>query len=195
MPAKRPVTRLAPLMEEKLNEAQRALLESLRASPRGRSLNIRGPFAAWMYAPEFGQLAQALGAHARYKTRLEPRLSEFAILCTARFWKAQYEWFAHAPIALKAGVKEKTIEALRRGRVPATAARDERAIYSFVAELYKTRRVGSRNYKRVAAFLDEAAIVELVGILGYYALIAMTLNIFGMLPPESEKLAFAEPKA
>ena len=148
-----------------------------------------------MYAPEFGTLAQALGAHTRYKTRLEPRLSEFAILCTARFWKAQYEWFAHAPIAQKAGVKEKTIEDLRKGRVPKTAQKDERAIHDFVAELYKTRRVGNRNYKRVSAFLDDGAIVELVGILGYYALISMTLNIFGMLPPESEKLAFAEPKA
>ncbi|MGN6573483.1 MAG: carboxymuconolactone decarboxylase family protein [Pseudolabrys sp.] len=194
MPAKRPATRLAPLKEETLNDSQRALLESLRAGPRGKSLNIRGPFVAWMYAPEFGQLAQALGAHTRYKTRLEPRLSEFAILCTARFWKAQYEWFAHAPIAQKAGVKEKTIEELRKGRVPKTAAKDERAIHDFVAELYKTRRVGNRTYKRVAAFLDEQAIVELVGILGYYALISMTLNIFGMLPPESEKLAFAEPK-
>ena len=195
MPAKRPAPRLAPLKEENLDAAQRALLESLRAGPRGRSLNIRGQFTAWMYAPEFGTLAQALGAHTRYKTRLEPRLSEFAILCTARFWKAQYEWFAHAPIAQKAGVKAKTIEDIRKGHAPKSAPKDERAIYDFVAELYKTRRVGSRNYKRVAAFLDDAAIVELVGILGYYALISMTLNIFGMLPPESEKLAFAEPKA
>lgn len=194
MPAKRPATRLAPLKEETLNAAQRALLQSLRAGPRGPALNIRGPFAAWMYAPEFGQLAQALGAHTRYKTRLEPRLSEFAILCTARQWKAQYEWFAHAPIALKAGVKARTIEDLRRGRVPTTAAKDERAIHDFIQELYKTRRVGNRNYKRVAAVLDDAGVVELVGILGYYALISMTLNVFGMLPPESEKLAFPEPK-
>ena len=194
MPAKRPATRLAHLREDDLDAAQRALLASLRAGPRGKSTTVRGPFAAWMHAPEFGQLAQALGAHARYKTALEPRLSEFAILCTARQWKAQYEWFAHAPMALKAGVKAKTIDDIRKGRAPKTAPKDERAIYDFVAELYKTRRVGNRNYKRVAAFLDEAAIVELVGILGYYAMISMTLNIFGMLPPESEPLPFAEPK-
>ncbi|HEY6028753.1 MAG TPA: carboxymuconolactone decarboxylase family protein [Pseudolabrys sp.] len=194
MPAKRPAARLPHLAEADLNEAQRALLESLRAGPRGKSLNIRGPFAAWMHAPEFGQLAQALGAHARYKTALEPRLSEFAILCTARLWKAQYEWFAHAPMAEKAGVKAKTIDELRKGRAPASAAKDERAIYDFIAELYKTRRVGNRNYKRVRAFLSDAAVVELVGILGYYALISMTLNVFNMMPPESETLAFAEPK-
>lgn len=195
MPAKRPATRLAHLKEDDLDAAQRALLASLRAGPRGKSTTVRGPFAAWMHAPEFGQLAQALGAHARYKTALEPRLSEFAILCTARQWKAQYEWFAHAPMALKAGVKAKTIEDLRRGRAPKSAAKDERALYDFIRELYKTRRVGNRNYKRVRAFLSDAAMVELVGILGYYTLISMTLNVFGMLPPEGEKLAFAEPKA
>lgn len=195
MPAKRPATRLAQLKEEDLNTAQQALLESLRAGPRGKSLTLRGPFAAWMHAPEFGQLAQALGAHARYKTALEPRLSEFAILCTARFWKAQYEWFAHGPMALKAGVKPKVIEDLRKGRAPASAPKDERAIYAFVQELYKTRRVSNPTYKRVRAFLNDAAMVELVGILGYYTLISMTLNVFHMLPPEDEKLPFAEPQA
>ena len=194
MPAKRPATRLAPLKEENLTEAQRALLESLRAGPRGRSLNIRGPFAAWMYAPEFGQLAQALGAHTRYKTRLEPRLSEFAILCTARHWKAQYEWFAHAPIAQKAGVKAKTIDDIRKGRAPKTAPKDERAIYDFIQELYKKRRVSDRTYKRVQGLLGETATVELVGILGYYVMISMTLNVFQMLPPPDAKLAFAELK-
>jgi 4-carboxymuconolactone decarboxylase len=194
MPAKRPATRLAQLEEEDLNPAQQALLESLRAGPRGKSLTVRGPFAAWMHAPEFGQLAQALGAHARYKTALEPRLSEFAILCTARFWKAQYEWFAHAPMALKAGVRPKAIDELRKGRAPTSAPKDERAIYAFVQELYKTRRVSTQTYKRVRSFLDDAAVVELVGILGYYTLISMTLNVFHMLPPEGEKLAFAEPQ-
>ena len=195
MPAKRPATRLAQLTEEDLNTAQQALLESLRAGPRGKSLTLRGPFAAWMHAPEFGQLAQALGAHARYKTALEPRLSEFAILCTARFWKAQYEWFAHGPMAIKAGVKPKVVEDLRKGRAPTSAPKDERAIFAFVQELYKTRRVSSQTYKRVRTFLNDAAMVELVGILGYYTLISMTLNVFHMLPPESEKLPFAEPQA
>jgi 4-carboxymuconolactone decarboxylase len=194
MPAKRPAPRLALIDEQHMNEAQRALLAGLRAGPRGQSITPRGPFAAWMHAPEFGQLAQTLGAHARYKTALPPRLSEFAILCTARLWRAQYEWYAHAPMAEKAGVKPKTIRDLRAGRVPKSAPKDERAIYAFVQELYKTKRVSERTYKRVHAFLGDAAMVELVGILGYYALISMTLNVFQMLPPGSETLAFAEPK-
>jgi 4-carboxymuconolactone decarboxylase len=194
MPAKRPAPRLALLEEAQMNEAQRALLEALRSGPRGKSLTPRGPFATWLHAPKFGHLAQALGAHCRYNTALPPRLSEFAILCTARMWRAQYEWFAHAPMAERAGIKAKTIRDLQAGREPKSAPKDERAIYGFILELYKTRRVSDRAYKRVHAFLDDAAMVELVGILGYYTLIAMTLNVFQMLPPADTKLAFAEPK-
>jgi 4-carboxymuconolactone decarboxylase len=194
MPSKRPAPRLALIEESTMNETQRALLASLRAGPRGQAITPRGPFAAFMHAPAFGELAQNLGAHVRYRTALAPRLSEFAILCTARLWRAQYEWYAHAPIAEKAGVKPKTIEDLRRGRAPGSAAKDERAIYAFVQELYKTKRVSERTYKRVHSFLGDAAMVEFVGILGYYALIAMTLNVFAMLPPPDMTLAFTEPK-
>ncbi len=193
MPQKRPAPRLAVIDEPQMNEAQRALLAALRAGPRGQSITPRGPFAAWMHAPEFGHLAQALGAHCRYNKTLPPRLSEFAILCTARMWRAQYEWYAHAPMAERAGVKAKTIADLRAGREPKQAPKDERAIYAFVQELYKTRRVGDRNYKRLQAVLGDKGMVELVGILGYYVMIAMTLNVFRMLPPADATLAFAEP--
>src|SRR4051794_15523625 len=125
MPADRPQPRLSLIDEERMTPAQRTLLDLLRAGPRGQALKPRGPFAAWMHAPEFGQLAQALGAHARYKTALSARLSEFAILCTASIWKAQYEWFAHAPMAAKAGVGQASIDALREGRVPEQAQADE----------------------------------------------------------------------
>ncbi len=198
LPAKRqPIKRLAPRLavpeEAELTSAQRALMDAIRSGPRGQSIAPRGPFAAWMHAPEFGHLAQALGGHCRYQTGVPPRLSEFAILCTARLWRAQYEWFAHEPPALAAGVKPKTIQDLRAGRVPKSAPKDERAIYDFIAELYKKRRVGDRTYKRVQDILGNAATVELVGILGYYAMISMTLNVFRMLPPPDVKLAFVEP--
>ncbi len=192
MPQKRPVPRLALINEAQMNEAQRALLASLRAGPRGQSITPRGPFAVWMHAPEFGELAQKLGAHCRYHTALPPRLSEFAILCMARLWRAQYEWFAHAPMAEKGGVKPKTIADLQAGREPKSAPKDERAIYAFVQELYKTRRVSDRTYKRVQSLIGDKATVELVGILGYYVLISMTLNVFRMMPPADAKLAFSE---
>ena len=118
MPVKRPAPRLALIDESRMTEGQRALLEAIRSGPRGASITPRGPFAVWMHAPELGQFAQALGGYCRYKTSLAPRLSEFAILCTAQLWRAQYEWFAHAPIAEEAGVSPKTIENLRLGRPP-----------------------------------------------------------------------------
>jgi len=192
MPQKRPAPRLALLNEAKMNKAQRALLTSLRASPRGRSITPRGPFAAWMHAPQLGELAQRLGAHCRYNKAVPPRLSEFAILCTARMWRAQYEWYAHAPIAARAGVKPKTIADIRAGREPKSAPKDERAIYAFVQELYRTRRVSDRTYKRVHTFLGDSAMVELVAILGYYTLVAMTLDVFRMMPPAEAELGFAE---
>ncbi len=194
MPAKRPAPRLALIPEEKMNAPQRKLVDAIRSGPRGK-FNNGGPFAVWMHAPEFGDLAQELGGHCRYKTALTPRLSEFAILVTARLWRAQYEWFAHAPMAERAGVKLQTINDLRAGRAPKGAPKDERAIYDFIKELYRSKRVSDRSYARVHAVLGDAAMVELVGILGYYVMISMTLNVFRMLPPADVKLAFGEEKA
>ena len=124
-PAKQPEPRLPALPEDKLGPEQRALIDSIRSGPRGNA-QIRGPFAIFLHAPTYGELAQKLGGHVRYKTAVPARLSEFAILCTARLWRAQFEWFAHAPLAERAGVKPQTIADLRAGRVPKKAAKDER---------------------------------------------------------------------
>ena len=186
--------RLPELSEDKLDHTQRALLESMRAGPRGARVKLGGPFGVYMHAPEYGELTQQLGAFVRYKTSLEPRLSEFAILCTARMWRAQYEWHAHAPIAEKAGVKAQAIRDIKAGRMPKQAAKDERAIFDFVHELYKTRRVSERTYARLHAILGDKGMVELVGILGYYASVSMVLDIFNVPLPEGTTPYFAEPK-
>jgi 4-carboxymuconolactone decarboxylase len=146
----------------------------------------------FLHAPAFGDLAQRLGGHCRFKTAVPPRLSEFAILVTAKLWRAQYEWFAHVPQAERAGVKSETIRDLHKGRLPKAAPKDERAIYDFIQELYKTRRVSDKTFERVRALLGDAATVELVGILGYYVLISMILNVFRMSPPPDETLPFEE---
>jgi 4-carboxymuconolactone decarboxylase len=185
-------SRVRILAEQELRPEQRALLDSIRQGPRGASTTIRGPFAVFLHAPAFGELAQRLGGHCRFKTAVPPRLSEFAILATAKLWRAQYEWFAHVPQAERAGVKKETIRDLHAGRVPKSAPKDERAIYDFVQELYKTRRVSDKNFKRVQALLGETGTIELVGILGYYVLISMILNVFRMSPPQGEPLPFAE---
>ena len=194
MAAKKLNYRLPVLTEDKLDHAQRTLLESMRAGPRGARVKLGGPFGVYMHAPQYGEMTQQLGAFVRFKTSLEPRLSEFAILCTARMWRAQYEWHAHAPIAEQVGLKPEAIRDIKAGRMPKKAAKDERAIFDFIQELYKKRRVSERNYKRVQGFLGDRGTVELVGILGYYTAVSMILNVFNVPLPEGTTPHFAEPK-
>ena len=162
--AKQPPYRLKDISDAQMNAAQRALRDAIYSGPRGVRKKLTGPFQIWLNAPGVGQLAQALGAHARYHTSLSPRQSETAILATGAIWKAQYEWHAHAPLAEKAGVSPKTVKDIQAGRVPKSAKKDERAIVEFVRELYKTRRVSDRTYKRLHAIFGDTGMVELVEI-------------------------------
>lgn len=188
-----PAYRLPDLVEATLTPAQAELLAAMRAGPRGAGLNLRGPFGVFMHAPAFGTLAQELGAHCRFGTSIPPRLSEFAILVTARQWKAHYEWHVHASIAANAGVKPATIADLKAGRTPTRAPADEKAVHAFVTELYAKKRVSDRTYARVHKLFGDAGMVELAGILGYYALVAMTLDVFRVPLPEGAPLPFKEP--
>lgn len=194
MAVKKLTRRLAIIPDDQLTPRQLQVMEAIKSGPRGK-VSQNGPFGIYLHEPEIGDLIQALGGHCRYKTSIEPRLSEFAILCTARLWRAQYEWHAHAVIAEKVGVKPETIRELLAGRIPKTARKDEKAVFDFVQELYKTRRVGAKNYKRVQALFGDAGMVELVGILGYYGLVAMMLNVFQVQPPEDAPQYFKEPGA
>src|SRR5262245_60973942 len=193
MPAKKsPTIRLPAIAEDSFTPAQRTLVDSIRSGPRGQ-FKMSGPFYCYLHAPAFGQLAQSLGAHCRFGTSIAPRLSEFAILTTAQHWKSQYEWAAHVGIAEQKGVKPETIRDLRAGRAPGKAPKDEKAIYAFIKELYRDKRVSNRTYKSVNAILGDAGTVELVGLLGYYAMVAMTLDVFRMPVPEGTPLPFKEP--
>jgi 4-carboxymuconolactone decarboxylase len=177
-----------------LTPAQRDLRDAIMASRKIADGKLGGPFGVFLHAPVFGDIVQRLGEHCRYKTALAPRLSEFAILCVARLWRSQYEWFVHAPIAAKAGVSLKTIRDLQAGREPNSAPKDEKAIFRFVAELHKKRRVGDRSYAAMHAILGDAGMVEFVGILGYYTLVAMSLNVFRVPLPDGQRTPFREPK-
>ncbi len=187
-----PAPRLPALAFDSLTREQQALVAAIKSGPRGR-FTMDGPFAVYLHAPAFGQLAQKLGAHLRFGTGVPPRLSEIAILVTAQYWKAQYEWAAHAVIAERQGVKPATIRDLKAGRAPTSAPADEMAIYAFVKELYARRRVSAAVYARVHKLIGDAGMVELVGILGYYALVSMTLDVFCMPAPAGTPPPFREP--
>jgi len=196
-PQKKPAAKMRPIRlpaipEDQLTPEQRALMSAIASGPRG-TFKMSGPFFCYLHAPAFGELAQKLGAYCRFGTSIAPRLTEFAILTTAQFWKAQYEWAAHEPQALKAGVKPATIQALRAGREPTSAPKDERALYAFIKEVYATRRASDRAYNAARAVVGDAGMVELIGLLGYYAMVAMTLNVFRMPVAEGTPLPFKEP--
>ncbi len=182
--------RLKDIPESELSPKQREVMAEIQSS-RGRA-TLGGPFGVMLHAPDYGDLAQKLGAFCRYKTSVPPRLSEFTILVIGRLWRSQYEFWVHAPIAEKAGVAKQTIADLRAGRRPAKMSKDERAVYDFVVELHKTRRVSDRTYGKLHALFGDAGTVEFAGILGYYTLVAMSLNVFNVPLPAGEALPFRE---
>jgi 4-carboxymuconolactone decarboxylase len=170
--------------------AQREVLDEILSGPRG---NLNGPFLAWIRTPELAQHAQRLGAFCRYQTGLPLRLSELAILVTAARWRSQAEWYIHHPIALAAGLPSAVADAVLAGIQPAFDDDDDALIYAFATELYETRRVSETTYAAALARFGEATVVNLVGLLGYYALVSMTLNVFGMRADGQAQLPFAEP--
>lgn len=180
----RPLT----LDQANLTPEQQVIHDAILNGPRGI---VEGPLRVWLQSPGLADRAQALGAFCRYGTSLSPRLSELAILVTGAFWKSGFEWAVHAPIALKAGVSEQVAEALRVGQVPQFIHQDEAAVHDFAAELHRNHVVSDATYARVEAVLGQTAVVELVGILGYYTLISMTINAFHVPLPEGSADPFA----
>ncbi|MEN2673342.1 carboxymuconolactone decarboxylase family protein [Herbaspirillum huttiense] len=155
--------------------AQKEVLDDILKGPRG---NLAGPFLSWIHSPELAQHAQKLGAFCRYHTQLPLSLSELAILCTAARWQAQAEWQIHYPIGIEAGLDVANVERIRRGERPDFAARDEQMIWELVEELYETKRISDPLYREAEQRFGIEVLVNFVGLLGYYSLVAMTLNVF-----------------
>jgi 4-carboxymuconolactone decarboxylase len=164
---------------EELTPAQRRVYDEVVAGPRGK---VVGPLRAVIHWPELADHWQKLGALLRFKTELPPKLSELAILVTARAWESKFEWHAHEPIARKAGVGDEVIAAIRDGRRPALADPDEQAVYDFAAEMHATHTVSAPTYARVLERFGTLGVVQLTALLGYYTMVAMTLNAHEILP-------------
>jgi 4-carboxymuconolactone decarboxylase len=173
--------RIPVLARDALDEAQRAAYDAIASGPRGV---VQGPLNVWLHSAELANKAQALGAFCRYGTSLPPRLSELAILVTAVHWQAGFEWYAHAKLGLQAGLDPAQVELLRTGGTPRFAAEDEALVHDLASELLKTRTISPATYERGERVLGRKGLVELIGILGYYQLISMTIKAFGVeLPP------------
>jgi len=181
--------RVPDLVVEKLSADQRKVYDAITAGPRGA---VQGPLRIWLQSAELADRAQALGAFCRFGTSLPPRLSELAILVTGAHWQAGFEWHAHAPLGIKAGLDAAAVEAIRTGRTPSFGRGDEAAAYGFAKELLGTRKVSDATYQRAVAELGVKGVVELIGILGYYGLISMTINAFEVPLPPGAPQPFAD---
>jgi 4-carboxymuconolactone decarboxylase len=169
------MSRIALPTTDTMTPVQRQAYDAIVAGRRGRA---PAPFLAWLHSPELASRAQRLGEFVRYETTMGPRLSELAILVVARWWSSEYEWAIHKTEALKAGVPERVIEDIDHQRPPAFERPDEQAVFDFAMSLCRTRSVPDPVYRAAVGAVGEQGVVELVGVLGYYTLISMTLNAF-----------------
>ncbi|MGH1360902.1 MAG: carboxymuconolactone decarboxylase family protein [Burkholderiaceae bacterium] len=169
------MARLLPPDTDAMNEHQRIVYDAIASGPRK---GVRGPLGIWLWRSQLAERAQSLGQYCRYDSSLPARLSELAILVTARHWSSEYEWQAHRKIALEAGLSPQIVESIRVGSKPVIEADDERVVYEFASVLLNTRRVDSQTYRHALAVLGRDSLVDLVGVLGYYGLISMTINAF-----------------
>jgi 4-carboxymuconolactone decarboxylase len=181
MTAAKAAERFPTLTLDQMTPAQRKVAEAIMAGPRK---GLGGPFNTWLRSPELADRLQQVGEHLRFHSSVPPRLNEFAILMTARAWDADYEWSAHYPLALKAGLKPAIAADVAAGKRPSGMAADETAVYDFVTELRATHRVGDSTYSAAQKVLGDQGIVDLVAISGYYDLVSMTLNVGQVAAPK-----------
>lgn len=172
--------RMPPLAPDAYTPEQEQAAEAFL---QARGTPVFGPFTPLMRSPEAMSLARAMGDYMRYRTSLGERLSEFAILLVARDWSQDLEWAIHKPIAVKAGVAPETAQAIAEGRRPTTMSADEETIHDFVSELLRTRRVSDATYEKARARFGERGVIDLTGIVGYYTLLAMVMNVAQTPPP------------
>jgi 4-carboxymuconolactone decarboxylase len=160
-------------MSDALTPAQ---LRAVDEFTRVRGVEPFGPFVQLLASPELMTRVSALGEYLRYRNALPPALSEFAILVTAAHWQQSFEWEIHAPIALKAGIRQPVIDALWSGVTPADLDADQQVLYDLCTELHRDRRVTASTHDRAVSSLGEQGTMDAIGICGYYALLAMVLN-------------------
>ncbi|MSQ56795.1 MAG: carboxymuconolactone decarboxylase family protein [Limnohabitans sp.] len=177
-------SRFPLLSNDQMTTAQKGLANLIRSGPRaavpGSAANnatLGSPFNVFLRSPELGDHLQNVGLYIRFKSVLGSRLSEFAILITARHWTAEYEWHAHHRLAMQAGLSPEVAAAVAEGRRPTNMKADEEAIYNFCQELHTNKRVSDASFKAVADLFGEQGVMDLIAVNGYYVTLTMVLNV------------------
>ncbi len=183
--------RMVPLALETMTLEQRSVADAIMSGPRK---GLRGPFNVWLRSPELADRLQKVGEYLRFNSSLDKRLNEMAILMTAAHWQSPFEWYAHAPMAIDAGLAPETAAALAKGERPTTMKPDEAIIWDFCTQLRRDRTVTDATYAAAVAAWGERGVVDLIAVSGYYDAVSMTLNIGEVLPPEGAEVPIAPPK-
>jgi len=173
---------------EQLTPEQKAWADSITAPPRNAKFT-NAPYRAYIRNPDLAPRLTAMTDYLRWKTSLPPRLSEFAILITARQWTAQYEWHAHYPLAMKAGLDPKVADDIAHGLRPAAMKDDETALYDLAMALYRDKKVPDSVYKAALDKFGERGIMDIIGIMGYYDITSMTLITMQADAPKDSAVA------
>jgi 4-carboxymuconolactone decarboxylase len=168
-PAEDGPPRFPKVTMEQLNPEQQAVAaEVLKQSSAG----LGGPYGMLIKSPELLKRYLLMTEYLRQKTSLPHRLNEMAILLEARLWDAQYEWWAHEPLARKAGVPDAIIEDIRAGKRPAAMQPDEAVVYDVVTEILNKRQLSNETFARARQILGEQQIVDLVAVTGFYVMVS-----------------------
>lgn len=175
------MARISLPMPETMTAAQRSVYDAIVSGPRAR---LVGPLRAALHNPDLADRWQKMGALLRFGTSISPRLSELAILVTARRWNSQIEWYIHAQAAHDAGLASEVIDAIRVAAAPTFSHPDDAAIYEFARQLLQSGTVEAGVYERVLARHGEVGVVEVGAIIGYYSMVAMTLNVHEIPMPD-----------
>jgi 4-carboxymuconolactone decarboxylase len=166
--------RFPPIAPEAMTTEQREAADELAAGPRG---GLRGPFIPLLRSPELLRRLQKTGEYLRYDCALGRKLTELTILLTAHEWRQSYEWKAHRPLALEAGIAQETIAAIESGTRPEGMTTDEEAVYDFCIELHRNHRVSDQTFHRALAQFGEQGVIDMTALCGYYSTLAMILNV------------------
>jgi 4-carboxymuconolactone decarboxylase len=186
------MSRLPPIPEQDLTEEQRAFMQALLTGPRGI---VEGPFVPLLRNPGFASRVEKVGEYLRFGGLLPGQLRELAILVVSEAWRSPFEWHVHAPLAQKAGVPQSVIDSIGAGRRPENAEPAILTVYDFATMLLRQRAVTDDVYRRARECLGEAGVIELTGLCGYYALLAMILNVSETGAPEGGRIPFDLPQA
>nr|WP_249794276.1 carboxymuconolactone decarboxylase [Bradyrhizobium sp. BRP56] len=166
--------RFAPLKAEELSPAQKAWADMISAPPRNAKFTAP-PYRAYIRNPDLAPKLSNLSEYLRWNTSLPARLSEMAILITARHWTAQYEWSAHYPLAIKGGLDPKIADAIAKGTRPESMKDNEAALYDLGIALYRDKKVSDAVYNAALERFGERGITDIIAIMGYYDMVSMML--------------------